>query len=91
MTQRWMVLIAVLGFMPMILALRPVDEALLIASSKGDLSLVQTLIEKQADVNAANKDGETPLYNCNRDGASKYRGAAVGQGRGREAGASGQR
>ena len=37
MTQRWMVLIAVVGLIPLLLAMRPVDEALLAAASKGDL------------------------------------------------------
>jgi len=52
MTQRWMVLIAVLGLMPMLLAMRPVDEALLTAAFKGDLDEVTKLIKKEADVNA---------------------------------------
>ena len=37
MTQRWMGLIAVVGLIPLLLAMRPVDEALLAAASKGDL------------------------------------------------------
>jgi len=68
MNKRWILLILVLGFMPMVLAMRPVDDALLKAASNGDPSLVQVLIEKQADVNVANKDGETPLYNAAEKG-----------------------
>src|SRR5262245_6479726 len=62
MRQRWMVLIAVLGLMPMLLAMRPVDEALLTAALKGDLSAAQTLLKQEANVNAANEDGTTPLF-----------------------------
>ena len=62
MTQRrWVVLIAVLGLMPMLLAMRPVDDALLKAAFKGDLSEVNALIKKEADINAANTGGFTPL------------------------------
>ena len=53
MKQHWMVLIAVLGLMPMILAMRPVDEILLTAAHKRDLGEATRAIEKGADVNAA--------------------------------------
>jgi ankyrin repeat protein len=62
MTHPWKVLIAVLGLMPMLLAMRPVDESLLSASSKGNLREVQTLLKQEANVNAANEDGTTPLF-----------------------------
>src|SRR6185503_5154497 len=62
MIQQWKVLIAVLGLMPMLLAMRPVDESLLAASSKGDLGEVQTLLKREANVNAANEEGTTPLF-----------------------------
>ena len=71
MTQRWMVLIAVLGLIPMLLAMRPVDEALLNAAFKGDLGEVNKLIKKEADVNAANAGGFTPLIAAAEKGHQK--------------------
>src|SRR4026208_2510202 len=68
MKQRWMVLIALLGLIPIILAMRPVDEALLTAAHKGDLGEAPRAIEKGADVNAADKDGITPLYRAAEKG-----------------------
>jgi ankyrin repeat protein len=62
MTRRWIVLIAVLGLTPMLMAMRPVDEELLQAADKGDHIQVQALLEKGADVNASNSNGFTPLY-----------------------------
>ena len=46
MKQRWMVLIALFGLMPMILAMLPVDEALITAAHKGDLDEATRAIEK---------------------------------------------
>jgi hypothetical protein len=47
--------------MPILLAMRPVDDVLLKAAFKGDLGEVHTQIKKEADVNAANTFGFTPL------------------------------
>ena len=47
MTRRWIVLIAVLGLMPILLAMRPVDDVLLKAAFKGDLGEVNTQIKKR--------------------------------------------
>jgi hypothetical protein len=49
MTQRWMALIAVVGLIPLLLAMRPVDEALLAAASKGDLGEITRAFEKGAE------------------------------------------
>ena len=68
MKQRWMVLIAVFGLMPMILAMLPVDEALITAAHKGDLSEATRAIENGANVNAADEDGITPLYRAAEKG-----------------------
>jgi Ankyrin repeats (3 copies) len=68
MTQRWMGLIAVVGLIPLLLAMRPVDEALLAAASKGDLGEITRAVEKGADVNAADEDGITPLYRATEKG-----------------------
>ena len=46
MTQRWMVLIAVFGLVPMLLAMQPVDDALITAAIQGDLGEVTRVIEK---------------------------------------------
>jgi len=62
MTRRWMVMVAVLGLMPMLMAMRPVDEELLQAADKGDRIQVQALLKKGADVNAPNSKGATPLH-----------------------------
>ena len=43
-------------------ALSSNDAALQTAAFKGDLGEVQALIENKADVNAANRDGTTPLF-----------------------------
>ena len=71
MIQRWMVLIVVLGLMPMLLAMRPVDNALLNAASKGDLGQVQALLKNEANINTANKDGETPLFSAAENGSEQ--------------------
>ena len=80
MTQRWMVPIAVLGLMPMLLAMRPVDEALLNAAFKGDLGEVNKLIKKEADVNAANAGGFTPLIAAAEKGHQKIVALLLTQG-----------
>src|ERR1041385_7632667 len=71
MTRRWMMLIAVLGLMPTLLAMRPVDEALLNAAFKGDLGEVNKLIKREADVNAVNSGGFTPLIAAAEKGHQK--------------------
>jgi hypothetical protein len=48
MKQRGMTLLALLGVVPLILALRPLDKALLAAASKGDLGEVTRAIEEGA-------------------------------------------
>ena len=68
MTQRWIVLITVLGLMPILLAMRPVDDVLLKAAFKGDLGEVTTQIKREADVNAANPVGFTPLLVATKKG-----------------------
>jgi hypothetical protein len=76
-----MVLIAVLGLMPMILAMQSVDEALRTAAYKRDLGEVTKVIEKGADANAADKDGITPLYRA-AEKTSRRCCALAGQRRG---------
>jgi len=61
MMQRWMVMVAVMGLMPMLMAMRPVDEELLEVAYKGDRIQVQALLEKGAAVNVVTTDGFTPL------------------------------
>ncbi len=46
MIRRWMVLGAVLGLVPMLMAMRPVDKELLKAAFKGDQKQVQGLLAK---------------------------------------------
>src|ERR1041384_1437559 len=71
MTRRWMMLIAVLGLMPTLLAMRPGDEAVLNAAFKGDLAEVNKLIKREADVNAVNSGGFTPLIAAAEKGHQK--------------------
>jgi len=62
MNRRWMVLVAVLGLMPMLMAMRSVDEKLLKAALKGDQKQVQGLLKKGAEVKTPDSDGFTPLF-----------------------------
>jgi ankyrin repeat protein len=46
---------------------------------KGHLDVVQALLGAEADVNKADRDGETPLYWASRDGALGGGAGSAGQ------------
>jgi ankyrin repeat protein len=72
--------ITVLGLIPILLAMRPVDDALLKAAFTGDLVEVSTHIKKEADVNAANKAGFTPLLAATKKGHGEIVALLLNQG-----------
>ncbi|NOT22499.1 MAG: ankyrin repeat domain-containing protein [Nitrospiraceae bacterium] len=80
MTRLWIVLIAVLALMPTLLAMRPVDDVLLKAAFKGDLGEGNTQIKKEADVNAANTVGFTPLLVATKKGDREIVSLLLGHG-----------
>ena len=49
------------------------SSALLIASKSGNASVVKVLVERQADINLANKEGVTPLLAATQHGHSEVR------------------
>jgi len=56
MISRWARFGVICALLPLLMAMRPVDEKLLTAAMDGDLGKVKTLIEEGADVHAANSD-----------------------------------
>jgi ankyrin repeat protein len=63
-----MVLMAMFDLLPILLAMGPVDDALLKAAFEGDLGEVSMLLKKEVDVNAANGGGFTPLIVATEQG-----------------------
>ena len=48
--------------LPLLMGMAPLDKALFEAVSQGDARQVEVLLKRGAAVNAADKDGRTPLY-----------------------------
>lgn len=62
MISRWVTLFLVCALLPLLLAMRPVDEKLLIAARDGDLKQIKPLVEEGANAQAANEQGATSLH-----------------------------
>jgi len=62
MISRWMRLCVICALLPLLLAMRPVDEKLLMAARDGNLNQIKTLLDEGANVQAANEQGTTSLH-----------------------------
>jgi ankyrin repeat protein len=61
-------MIAALGVLPMLLAFRPLDEQLLLATGAGDRPKVEAHLADGADVNATRSDGKAALHEAAQQG-----------------------
>lgn len=61
MTRLWGKIAVMLALLPVLLALRPVDEDLFVATFLGDRAKVEALLQNGADVQAEQEDRTTPL------------------------------